>query len=946
MNRKTIFFFFFGLIIAKTSPAQCPSRDSLWARLIFLRNSTTILPSEQLPELLDYASRMQNCSYKNDSTHEFLLRRIGAVYIQMADYLNAAKYLHWCIEMISANTGKPGIHSKQLVANYYWLSRCYDSLNMYSEKMKALDSCSAIALRLRIVDNPSLWALYARVENFFYIGDYERCIQYAIMCETLGNEYSRSRDLNAFEDGREYASSSLAWHVSALLTLKDYDRAEELLTNRVDEYKKEGFRNYLGIAYEQLAKVEIHKENYKKALFYFNQAISAERILGQFNRCRTLLSDIGYEIYFKHFKDPDQALHYYRKALYLLNRKDKPTLLDSMESLNILNYIADAYVLKDEFDSAFVNFQLAFDQIRPGITEWDILHSHSEDFSRYPKIYYITDLLIDKGNAYKKRFKISKRQTDLTDAIGIYKITDQLLERIKSEQFDLQSKLFWKADSHRLYEDAIEACYLLNNTGEAFYFFEKSRAILLNDQIRELNWLGKDDVHKQTQIKKKILRIEREIASLEKNSERLKGLQNELFASRRQLEDLIRIVEKRNPMFYSSVLDSGVISISELRREILKDQDTFLEFFSGDSSVYALMVSPGDIHVTKISKLRYDSLTNLFVSYISNLFLQNRDFQGFKRISFQLYKLIFSDYKIPSGRIIISPDGAYFPFESLVTRMEPITYLLKEHSISYAYSARFLMNRFVNPTDFSSHIFLGVAPVEYPSAFHLATLNGSDRSIQKIGSYFKEADFLVAQKASKNNFLQLFSEYPIVQLYTHASDASRNGEPVIYFSDSALYLSDIMGENKPVTGIIVLSACETGEGNLYKGEGVFSMNRAFAALGIPASISNLWSLDNVSTYKLTEQFYKYLSQGLPADRALQKAKLEFAEGDSKANQLPYFWAGTILIGKNYSFTGGSRFSWKLDLAVIMAMILLIWMVRWMFRKRSVLLNLRNINSRH
>jgi CHAT domain-containing protein len=112
-------------------------------------------------------------------------------------------------------------------------------------------------------------------------------------------------------------------------------------------------------------------------------------------------------------------------------------------------------------------------------------------------------------------------------------------------------------------------------------------------------------------------------------------------------------------------------------------------------------------------------------------------------------------------------------------------------------------------------------------------------------------------------------------LYTHSSDSSGRGEPVIYFADSALYLSDLISEYKPLARLIVLSACETGAGKVYNGEGVFSFNRGFAAIGIPAAITNLWSVENASTYKLTELFYKYLTRGIPSDIALQKAKLEF-----------------------------------------------------------------------
>ena len=86
-------------------------------------------------------------------------------------------------------------------------------------------------------------------------------------------------------------------------------------------------------------------------------------------------------------------------------------------------------------------------------------------------------------------------------------------------------------------------------------------------------------------------------------------------------------------------------------------------------------------------------------------------------------------------------------------------------------------------------------------------------------------------------------------------------------------------------------------GKIYHGEGVFSFNRGFAALGIPAAITNLWSVDNTSTYLLTELFYKWLAKGLPTDVALQQAKLEFLQTASGEKSMPCFWAGPVLVGK-------------------------------------------------
>ena len=338
----------------------------------------------------------------------------------------------------------------------------------------------------------------------------------------------------------------------------------------------------------------------------------------------------------------------------------------------------------------------------------------------------------------------------------------------------------------------------------------------------------------------------------------------------------------------------------------MNDSKTLVEIFSGDSAVYVLTISPNDQSLTKINKQSYDSLTNSFNSFITNRNRLNTHFTGFVKTAHQLYSLLFQNKAPPYGSIIISPDGVSYPFEALVMNendQQP-DYFLNHYATSYTYSVKYLTNQFAANTNTSNSV-LGIAPVQYKNYPNLAALSGSDKSLENINNYFSNATNYVLEKATKNNFLQNFPRYNIIQLYTHASDSSIdkadssiNNDPVIYFADSALYLSDLIPDRKPVTQLVVLSACETANGKLYEGEGIFSFNRGFAALGIPAAISNLWSVDNESTYRITELFYKYLSQGLPTDVALQKAKLEFINTtSSEEKKLPYFWAGSILTGK-------------------------------------------------
>jgi CHAT domain-containing protein len=383
-----------------------------------------------------------------------------------------------------------------------------------------------------------------------------------------------------------------------------------------------------------------------------------------------------------------------------------------------------------------------------------------------------------------------------------------------------------------------------------------------------------------------------------------------------------------NPLYYQNFVEKNFITIKDIHERILKDHQALVELFAGDSAVYTLVVTSQRSYLQKINKNDFDRLSDTYRNFISDPKLLNEKLDLFKKIALELYGLIFQNIVMPAGRIIISPDGKYFPFEALVTNTQPLTYFLEDHAVSYTYSARYLLNNFAVDPTVNSNTFMGFAPVQYASA--LPELSGSDQSLQRMQNYFGKATNFIRKAASKNNFLNEYYKYRIVQLYTHATDSGSTGEPMIYFSDSVLSLSDLFYEGKPSTSLVVLSACETANGKLYNGEGVFSFSREFAALGIPSSVSNLWRVDNQSTYKLTELFYKYLSRGLPSDVALQRAKKEFRKTiSSKEQDLPYYWAAPILIGQSDAILSEKPFQWQwlVLLAAPLFLLLFIWIKR-------------------
>ncbi|PWT78156.1 MAG: hypothetical protein C5B59_02380 [Bacteroidetes bacterium] len=896
---------------------QCPDKDSLWHRLVYLRDSSHKPNKEVQSELIGWLEKMSHCP-KNDSTYCFLLRRIGMTYYSQGDFLKAIDYFNHAVAVVLANVNKGSVDPEDLILSYNWLMVFYDSLKNDQEKMKTINKCIDVAVQLSRSRHLNLnsqlayiLALYKRTQYYFNIGDYYRCHEDARLCESLSLELAR----NASPPGgqkriKEYASSSLGWSVQALLMLKNFKEAENMLTNKLDEYKKTRLSRYVGMVYGKLAEVAMQNGNYEKAESYLKEELKYEKASGLYFSCKQTLKALGEKIYFQHYHDPEMALHYYNLALAESKNLDEDPKTESAESLSILTDVANAHVQMGHFDSAFFYFQRAFDQIKPGINEQGILSSSPQAVMEYKKIHYLTGLVIDKGDAYWKKFLSTLKSEDIRTAAQIYKAADHLLDKVKTQLADLNSKLFWRSDSRRLYEHAIEASYLEKNPDDAFYFFEKSRAVLLNDQISEQNKISSNDILKMSQLKRTILTLSQKRDHSSPSSGEYMQLQTEVIAKNREMDELVQTLKRHNPLYYQSFFDTSFVTLADVKRNLLKDHQALVEIFDGDSSAFSLLITASSVYFNKLDNIDLDTTVRNYVGMISDQKMLNKRYLAYIKTANHLYQLIFKNLPLPKGRIIISPDGPYFPFEALVTSTTPQpTFFLGDHAVSYTYSARYLMNEFAKSDEASADGLLGVAPVQYSSSLDLVSLNGSDISLGRISSNFANSNLFIRDRATRNNFLGAYSRYKVIQLYTHASATSGRGEPCIDFADSSLYLSELLPENKPLTKLVILSACETGKGQLFQGEGVFSFNRGFALLGIPSSVINLWSVDNLATYELTESFHKYISAGMPLDIALQKTKIDYISKQSKTNQLPFYWASMVVVGKSDPVTVEKKKSW-------------------------------------
>jgi CHAT domain-containing protein len=170
------------------------------------------------------------------------------------------------------------------------------------------------------------------------------------------------------------------------------------------------------------------------------------------------------------------------------------------------------------------------------------------------------------------------------------------------------------------------------------------------------------------------------------------------------------------------------------------------------------------------------------------------------------------------------------------------------------------------------------------------------------GSGMTALDF-DASRATVNG-LRL-ADYGIVHFATHAlvndkhpqlsglvlSMVTKDGNPQNGFLD----LQDIYDLDLPVD-LVVLSACETGLGKDYGGEGLIGLTRGFMYAGAKRVVSSLWSVSDIATAELMRRLYRGMAKdGLRPSEALRQAQIQMWK--QKRWTSPYYWAAFQIQGE-------------------------------------------------
>ncbi len=877
---------------------QCPDPAFMhqeWFRISTLNTSRIELDKLRINWL--------RCQFPQDSIYSELLGELAWQYWQEHNFTATKQFAEAAIQSTTRTT--TALKAKHL----YRYGAYLIGMNQVQRAQQILQE----SIRVGRQSHQLEWAAAASYQLSYLqhsFGDYQSALNSA----TEGVHFARL----AQKPHRELVS--LYQQTQALVELQRLDEAQSVITSLLEITRKNP-KLLIWEYYQLAAEISRQRQEYPSARKYLQQA----RQLMAPDQTEALVSvAIMAGLLAENEDKPDEARQHYERALNVTQ--------DSHAKARLYSHLGKLASYEREYARALQFINKGIKSLIPSYNERQSANPTAKAIQSVYRKEYLFTLIKQKASLELTVYKQKPTDQQLALALATFTTADQMVDYMRMSHEATQSKLLWRKDTHHLYEEAIEASFLQKNAALSFYYLEKSRAVLLNDRLNELT--ANQKLSPPLAERERSFRVHQEqlLAQLQQHtpgSVAYTQLSNEWLNQHDAQQKFIESLSKSNPAYFQYRYDNQVPSIRTVQQKLLTTDQAFVSYFVGDEALYAIGITSRKSVLRKLPLAGFANKVRQFLKLCSSSTLTKTQVHQLQQTGYLLYNHLVRPLDVHSSRMIISLDGAFLPFEAFrYSPTQPNAYLIRQQAFSYTYSARFLLRERL-PSGWQKP-FLGMAPEHFSASLKRTELPGSAQSLASIAEPIPFAQILTHQNSTKAAFLKQAPDYRILQLFTHAdAHLSDQTEPVLYFADSALKLSEL-NVNRPFrTQLLVLSACQTGLGMDQKGEGVSSLARGFAALGIPSTVTTLWNVQDQATYRIVELFYQQLSEGLPQDVALQKAKMQWM--NSQDHQLPYYWAALIQIGSTAPIQNATAIPAYVGIS---GGILLIFLGLLIYRKRA------------
>lgn len=440
-----------------------------------------------------------------------------------------------------------------------------------------------------------------------------------------------------------------------------------------------------------------------------------------------------------------------------------------------------------------------------------------------------------------------------------------------------------------------------------------------------------------------------------RNQDLLKEYRDDYFEAIRQYDQLTEQLKEDYPDYHYLKYNTKTISIADLQahcQQHLSPNTLLIEYFVGEEQIYIITIAAQHFVITPIAKP--DDLAELILAFRDQINFPMGAYK-YSQAAYPLYQLLIQPiepYLNGKQQLLLMPDEELFniSFEAFITEpmltkgklYSDLAYLQQAYTISYHYSATLLHynhhRRTIDQEQIAS--FIGFAPIysskqdllaqqrqapdtrstliteeNYTEHFRSVLIDGeeyvslpySETEVKTIAQAFQNQNLptqlFLAENASLTNLKTQLQGYKYVLIAAHGdyTDDAPDQTSIILSPDAVknekgqgakLYLSDTYYLQLDAD-LVVLSCCNSGVGEIAKGEGVLTLGRGFLYAGAKNVIFTLFKVEDKASSQLTIELFHRILAGDSYAQALSKAKRKLIQNPDFG---PIHWAGYILVG--------------------------------------------------
>lgn len=527
--------------------------------------------------------------------------------------------------------------------------------------------------------------------------------------------------------------------------------------------------------------------------------------------------------------------------------------------------------------------------------KWEDARKHYQDGLIEAKRKHIDDFVWKAETAIAKTHIKESRVKNAEDALQRALTFIQELPPGLSSQSS-STGLSTEMGVQEVYEQMVTALLLQNNHEQAWDFSEQAKLRQMVDSLGFLNlpYSKRQSVEligELKELKNQILNHKVKLdEELRKRADAFNKWQLENKSLRARYKQKLDLLEKSD-INASAFLKTKTANLRQVRKKIAPQQGLISYFVLADELLIFLLSK--DRFILKRVKLERETLKRKLADFSTIM----EHYSAIHFMANNLYELLIKPLEpdlVGLTSLGLSPHRHLhqLAFTSLYDGKQ---YLLERFDLFFLETLSSVLKIPRQP-----HIWSGaktrIMAFADPVLVDKEKLPFARREVEAFSRYFNKVDSFVGENAKKSKLQNLKNAYDVLHIASHGHFVENAPQlSSLHFSgptnESKLQTQEVFSLKK-VPYLVTLSACESGLKSLNQGEPTIGLERAFFYAGARSLVSSLWRIDDVASAVVMKRFYRYLAEGFPLSKALQRSQLQVKE----YFEHPAYWASFKLSG--------------------------------------------------